>query len=44
MISDGRIEQKGVLPPEALTRNQMEHFLRQMEARGLAVKKLPTTE
>lgn len=43
MISDGRIEQKGVLPPEALTRNQVEYFLRQMEDRGLAVKKLPTT-
>gem|GEM_PF-3491517 len=28
----------------ALTRNQMEHFLRQMEVRGLDVKKLPTTE
>jgi len=43
MISDGRIGQKGVLPPEALTRNQVEHFLSQMEDRGLAVKKLPTT-
>lgn len=41
MISGGGIGQKGVLPPEALTRNQIEHFLRQMEARGLAVKRLP---
>ena len=43
MISDGRIEQLGVLPPEALTRNQAEHYLSQMEGRGLTVKKLPTT-
>ena len=43
MISEGRIEQKGVLPPEALTRNQVEYFLHQMEDRGLAVRKLSTT-
>jgi len=44
MISEGRIEQKGVLPPEALTRSQVEHFLRQMKDRGLAVKRLPFTD
>jgi saccharopine dehydrogenase-like NADP-dependent oxidoreductase len=41
MLSKGLIEQKGVLPPEELTQDQVEHFLGQMEARGLVVRKLP---
>jgi saccharopine dehydrogenase-like NADP-dependent oxidoreductase len=42
MLSKGMIEQKGVLPPESLNRDQVRHFLREMKARGLVVQKLPS--
>jgi len=41
MLSKGLIEQKGVLPPETLDEGQVKHFLREMKARGLVVRKLP---
>lgn len=40
MMSEGLITQKGVFPPEALTRDQVNHFLGEMRARGLVVRKL----
>lgn len=43
MLSKGLIEQKGVLPPESFTQSQVKHFLREMKARGLVVRKLPAT-
>ena len=40
MLSKGLIEQKGVLPPESFTRSQVGHFLREMKARGLPVRRI----
>jgi hypothetical protein len=38
MVSNGLIEQKGVLPPEVLTRAQVDYFLRKMKSKGLVVR------
>jgi saccharopine dehydrogenase-like NADP-dependent oxidoreductase len=38
MMSNGLIEQKGVLPPEVLTRAQVDYFLRKMKSKGLVVR------
>jgi saccharopine dehydrogenase-like NADP-dependent oxidoreductase len=40
MLGKGLIEQKGVFPPESLTQRQVVHFLREMESRGLVIRKL----
>ena len=41
MLSKGLIERKGVFPAESFTRGQVERFLKEMKARGLAVRRLP---
>jgi saccharopine dehydrogenase-like NADP-dependent oxidoreductase len=41
MLSKGLINQKGVFPPEAFTEGQVNHFLGEMKARGLSMRKLP---
>ena len=39
MVAKGLVEQKGVLPPEDLDADQVEHFVREMRARGLSVER-----
>ena len=40
MISKGLITQRGVFPSEAFSRDQVNHFLGEMKARGLVIRKL----
>ena len=39
MVSKGLVEQTGVLPPEEFNADQVEHFVREMGARGLRVER-----
>jgi len=40
MLGKGLIDQKGVFPPESLTKSQVDYFLGEMKSRGLIIRKL----